>query len=196
VQVWEWTGNEAKRRASLWGGKEEAGQTGSHFCGVYSVAFAPDGKALAAGTEAYGAGYIHLWTLDGAKAVKRATLEGGKDGVNAVVFAPTGRTLASGGGDHSVRLWDLSKEVPEQRTVLRGHADEVSSVVYAPDGRTLASADLAGRIIVWDTLTDKQVCAIRLPGAVRDVAFAPDGHHLATANGNGTVYILRLPKSR
>jgi hypothetical protein len=25
------------------------------------------------------------------------------------------------------------------------------------------------------------------------LALAPDGKHLATANGNGTVYILRLP---
>jgi hypothetical protein len=25
------------------------------------------------------------------------------------------------------------------------------------------------------------------------VAFNPDGRHLATANGNGTVYVLRLP---
>jgi hypothetical protein len=33
----------------------------------------------------------------------------------------------------------------------------------------------------------------RLPGPVYDLAFASDGRHIATANGNGTVYILRLP---
>ena len=46
---------------------------------------------------------------------------------------------------------------------------------------------------VWDVEKRNVLKSWELPGGVGAVAFAADGRHLATANGNGTVYILRLP---
>ena len=60
--------------------------------------------------------------------------------------------------------------------------------------RALASAGCDGRIILWDVAAGARRHEWQLPGWVKGVAFAPDGRHLAAANGNGTVYILRLPQ--
>ena len=62
-----------------------------------------------------------------------------------------------------------------------------------PDGKTAASVDDRDRVTVWDTTTMQKRWEWRAPGRVLAVALSPDGEHLATANGNGTLYLLRLP---
>jgi hypothetical protein len=57
----------------------------------------------------------------------------------------------------------------------------------------LATADAGGRIVLRDGTSCAKRHEWQLPGEVNRLAFFPDGRHLATANGNGTVYVLRLP---
>ncbi|XP_010724894.1 notchless protein homolog 1-like [Meleagris gallopavo] len=49
------------------------------------------------------------------RAVTRCTssLEGHTEAVISVAFSPTGKYLASGSGDTTVRFWDLSTETPQ-----------------------------------------------------------------------------------
>ncbi|MFE9141857.1 WD40 repeat domain-containing protein [Streptomyces tubercidicus] len=56
----------------------------------------------------------------------------------SVAFSPDGRTVASGGADHTVRLWDVASRKP--LAVLRGHQETVDSVRFSSDGRTVISA--------------------------------------------------------
>jgi WD40 repeat protein len=107
---------------------------------VWSVAFAPDGKALAVG---YQDGTVKLW--DPATGRGRATFRHAA-AVKSVAFAPDGRTLAAGCEDGTVRLWDAASG--KERATLR-HPDAVTAVVFAPDGKKLASA---GRhtVKLWD----------------------------------------------
>ena len=67
---------------------------------VRSVAFSPNGQALASGSLD---NTIRLW--DAASGALLRTLEGHTHHVLSVVFSPDGRLLASGSEDNTVKIW-------------------------------------------------------------------------------------------
>ncbi|XP_059526507.1 notchless protein homolog 1 isoform X2 [Myotis daubentonii] len=91
------------------------------------------------------------------RAVTRCTssLEGHSEAVISVAFSPTGKYLASGSGDTTVRFWDLSTETPH--FTCQGHRHWVLSISWSPDGKKLASGCKNGQILLWDPNTGKQV---------------------------------------
>uniref|UniRef100_A0A287ACH7 Notchless protein homolog 1 n=1 Tax=Sus scrofa TaxID=9823 RepID=A0A287ACH7_PIG len=104
------------------------------------------------------------------RAVTRCTssLEGHSEAVISVAFSPTGKYLASGSGDTTVRFWDLSTETPH--FTCQGHRHWVLSISWSPDGKKLASGCKNGQdgsVRVWDTTAGR--CERILTGHTQSV---------------------------
>src|SRR5262249_2965159 len=109
--------------------------------GERSLAFAPDGKALAIPRGRA----VRLW--DVAARCERASFWHGSN-VADVAFSPDGKLLATACEDRTIRIW----EVATRREVhtLGGHFGEVFCVKFSPDGKTLASCGRGTAVRLWD----------------------------------------------
>ncbi|MFD5336439.1 nSTAND1 domain-containing NTPase [Streptomyces hawaiiensis] len=123
----------------------------------------------------------------------------GHDGVgSSVVYAPDGRTLASGGHDGTVRMWDTATG-KALGGPLRLGTGGVGAVAFAPAGRDLlAATGEGGTVRLWDVRDRERPRAVGRPLVSHDeenvvsAAFAPDGRTLATAGDDGTVRLWNL----
>ena len=111
------------------------------------------------------------------------TLKGHEGFVSAVAFSPDGKTLATGGGDRSIKFWDVG-HTSKTRNVLKGHAGTVHSVTFSPDGKTLATGSADKTIKLWDVGVQRELATLKgHEGSVRSIAFSPDGMTLAAGGG-------------
>ena len=136
---------------------------------VTSVAYSPDGDALASGSFNH---IVRLW--DATTGELRTTLRGHTNSVWDVAYSPDGSTLASASFDETVRLWDAT--TGEHLNTLRGHKGDIFSVSYSPSGDVLASASRDQTIRLWDATTGKHLNTLEgHTEAIAVVSYSPDG---------------------
>ena len=152
-----------------------------------SVAFAPDGKTLAASASDDGA--IKLWDARSGQLLN--TLNGHKGEVTSVTYSPDGKTLASGGYDSAIKLWDARSG--QLLNTLNWHKRGISSLAYSPDGKTLASGGYDCMIKLWDARANQPLNTLNgHEEGVFSVAFAPDGKTLASVGFDSMIKLWNI----
>ena len=135
-----------------------------------ALAWSPDGKTLAIGSETAKTQEDHSIRLcDVATGKEIGQLEGHREWVYSLAWSPDGKTLASGSSDKTIRLWDVAAGKESHRFVADGANTE--SIIWSADNTKLASGGC-----VWEAATGKQLR--RLEGLTRGV-LSPDGRVVA-----------------
>jgi WD40 repeat protein len=147
---------------------------------VWMVAYSPDGRLLATGSES---GKAQLWDRRGR--LVRSVSSGG--GAASVAFSRDGRAFVTG-GSQSVRVWTTATGAMERRLAV---GEQVQDAVFSPDGSQVAAAIDDGRVLIWDRRSGHR--RYTLPSGPDDsayvVAYSRDGRYLAEGTGSGAVVV-------
>ncbi|MDE0425974.1 MAG: T9SS type A sorting domain-containing protein [Candidatus Poribacteria bacterium] len=197
----------------LWGGStgdylgrlidenpNEKGIGTDHHGDVNSIAFSPDNKWFASGTQR---GYIRVWRRS-----KRTWAEAGAwtehhlplkldNTVRSVAFSPDSRFLACGTNGDKVHVYRYFSRRAEWRKIstLQAHTHNVSSVAFHPTvPLVLASGNDNGQVLLWEVTTGDVGTPLQIPEPLKEVdsiAFSPDGSRLASGYRDGRVILWR-----
>jgi WD40 repeat protein len=120
---------------------------------VTRIVFSPDGSLMASAGKDRNDGVVTLWGVPSGKVV--GTLTGHVRDVRALAFTHDGKTLATGGGDRSIRLWKVATrqqtgmlQEPTGLSDPKGETAEILAVAYSPDGNSVATASEDGLVSV------------------------------------------------
>jgi WD40 repeat protein len=148
---------------------------------VFSVAFSPGGKTLAAGSWD---GSVRIWEVATGKELH--LFQEQKTPVRAVSFSADGRLLACANEGSGIVLRDTATGAELCR--LQGHPGPITFVQLSPDGKLLASKGYDQTLRLWDVAGGREICRLKCkdsPGQVHDaecpVSFTPDSKSVLSA---------------
>ncbi|MFN3393367.1 MAG: hypothetical protein ACK41G_03745 [Candidatus Thermochlorobacter sp.] len=162
-----------------------------------TVAFSPDSKLIATGTEFE----TILWSMESGKQVKILSRRKSPQAATAVAFSPDGKMLATSGYDYkpdpateqrgtasyttgyTLKLWDIQSGDDVQTLKLLSQHD---AVAFSPDGTMLF--DEAGKI--WSAETGQELMQVK-PFEYRtalSMAVSPNGELVAYGD-KGSIWV-------
>ena len=161
-----------------------------------SIAFSPDGKYLATGSNGE-YGIANIWTVEDGEKFRK--VDHG-DWVYAVAFSPDGQYLATAGQDETrysyngkAIIWNMNKGTKIQTIE---HSQHIRAVAFSPDSKYLATARLRysyeGSLFLWKVQGGSiwGTTYRSNSSTINALTFTPDGKYLVT--GKVRRYSYRL----
>ena len=165
-----------------------------------SLAFSPDNRYLAVGTNAplrsVANSTIEVW--ERRDWARKWTVPAHGKGVRTLKFTPDSLQLASGGNDGAV---DIRRSVDGKLVRrMKGQGFWVQAIAFSPDGKRMASAsmkdsasDMANEATLWNVSDWTPVKTYHgHSGPILAVAFSPDNKILATGSKDSTIRMWKL----
>jgi len=151
----------------------ESRELAGHEDRITSVAFSPDNRWAATGSEDR---TVRVWEVATGRQLRRFSQPSGP-----VAFSPDGRYLATAASDggislRDVRTWEEVKTLPR-----RGW---LKSLAFSPKGDKLLSGEDSSTVRLWDVASGSEVRFFRQPmELVVGLAIAPDGRSALCTGG-------------
>jgi WD40 repeat protein len=154
---------------------------------VLSLAFSPDARFLAVGTNG---GVIQLRDAQTGTVTRTLDAGGAPHSLGASLTH-----VAAGLGDGSLKIWPLDPHAPMR--IIKGHRGSVNALVFDGRGDQLTSASADGTLKVWDVGSGSLVCSHEgHVGEVLSVALSVNGQKMASGGADGTARVWTMPPSR
>jgi WD40 repeat protein/serine/threonine protein kinase len=155
---------------------------------IWDLRVSPDGARVAAAGVSR---RVQIFDLVSAALVHQ--IEGHEDEIYGLGFGPSGRVIASGGLDRTLRLWRLDRrQDPPEGHTSAGHTIEVGS-----KRPIVATIGLDHSIRIWDLHTAAQLSVIHDSGlAPSNIDVSPDDTAVAASRSNGSIAIWDISSGR
>jgi len=127
------------------------------------------------------------------------TLHGHSDDVYCIAFAADGKTVVSGGGDHTIVVWDVGNYKPV--AVLTGHKRRIRCLQFSPVMDVILASGGGevsdGELKLWNLKEQRLVADLPVGKTeVMSLGFSADGTRLFTAGWSQFVSIWDVITTR
>jgi WD40 repeat protein len=120
------------------------------------------------------------------------TLEGHKEDVEAIIYSPNGKFIASAGWDRTIRVWDA--ETGKEVTNFRAHDASVRCIAYNRDGKYIISGSRDNSVKIWDSAFTVKYSLYGHQNIINTVLLDPKMRYAYSGSADGAVKLWDLKK--
>ncbi|KAI9831054.1 MAG: hypothetical protein M1826_003952 [Phylliscum demangeonii] len=155
------------------------------------VSFQPQGACLAVSCAD---GVIYVYSMSGESLELLRTVDGLARSLETdalasahVAWHPDGRTFAVPTAAREVQVMSW-RDWERQRTFSGGHTADITALAWSPNGALLATAGADGRVVVWETKTQRALVQYEYD-QIMSLAWHPTENMVSFASADGEVFL-------